>query len=162
MNFLRPLSETARRLVAMGAGLILLAGAVWLAGTAIGDAPPGDAGSLWGWFAGCAVGAIVVTAPLVWRKMRAPDRKSYQGPLRPILLAGAGGGALLGRQLLDGPQALVMFTGACFGFVAGTTLVLLYDFFTNNLTYGRSWHFPQDSQGRDGAPDQSSNTSSPT
>lgn len=156
---LRRLSEKPRRLVTIGAGLLLLAGICWVATQAVAEAGTDRRREMWIRF---TIAALVIAIPwsvFVWRKLADPNFADWKiDPSRYFFLL-VGLGILFRRQFFDTPAAVVLLTGASTGYVAATIAIYLYDLSTNALSQGRSWHYPHD---HDQRLDHSSNTRSPT
>lgn len=156
---LRRLSEMQRRLVALSAGLLLIAGTIWLMVQVVEDVEQGARGVLWRRFIVAALVTAGATSAFVWRKLAdpTPADRHFDGKRYFWLFVGLG--AVFRRQLVDSPEAMSLVAGASIGYFAGTMFVYVYDLLTNKLAKGRSWHYPDD-PGQRLYP--SSNTSSPT
>lgn len=152
---LRKLSETQRRIVTLAAGLFLILMAAWVASQVAADVPPEERGEIWTRFTIAALVVAPLMGAFVWRRLSDPRVADQKVDMRRYFALFVGLGLLLRRQIGDNPDLMALLTGGSVGYVGSTALVYLYDLATNQLSKGRSWHYPGDAAQ---SIDQSSNT----
>lgn len=141
---LRRLTEVQRRIVALGAGALLLLMAVWVASQAAADLPAAERGDSWTRFTLAALVVAPLMGTFVWRRLSDQDVADRNIGLRRYFFLFLGLGMLFRRQLGNNPEAIALFAGASVGYVGSTMFVYGYDLVTNRLSRGRSWHYPGD------------------